>query len=257
VHGAWGSRHVPSFTRAAPVQCELQYLICLPSLAVDGRVLHPCHRPNSPQTCSCPLRETPRWARQRPFSVLCLSRNEAPALAAVRACAHPAWVRKLVLRLCCVCALLPPGRRSLRTLAWRAGLSRRCSVRGAARLRTPLRVADPFHDCGPEQQATAKPGHRHSPNTALAGSPAGAAELPCHPVGRQPPGSPAGKPSRRDARTPEHSVCSHRRPPVPILAKPAPSQRIEDHAQKPAWGLPGAKAGGAVPGKVCWCDELG
>jgi hypothetical protein len=52
----------------------------------------------------------------------------------------------------------------------------------------PRHMADSLHDCVPEQQATAKPGPKHSPNTAPAGSPARAAELPGLPGGCHSPG---------------------------------------------------------------------
>jgi hypothetical protein len=52
---------------------------------------------------------------------------------------------------------------------------RRCEARTHAH--ACVCVADPVHDCGPQQQATATPGPKHSPQTAPAGSPARAAEL--------------------------------------------------------------------------------
>ncbi len=95
---------------------------------------------------------------------------------------------------------------------------------------------------GPEQQATAKPGPEHGPNTAPAGSPARAAEVPCLPVGRQLPGAPAGKPPRRDARTSEQrtlgeaanqlAACQARAPTTqgrPNAALKAPHGRHPPH----------------------------
>jgi hypothetical protein len=42
---------------------------------------------------------------------------------------------------------------------------RSCGARAAGRgyVAWVALVADPLHDCGPEQQATAKPGPKHSP----------------------------------------------------------------------------------------------
>jgi hypothetical protein len=77
-------------------------------------------------------------------------------------------------------------------------------------------VADPFHGCGPMPHgaATASPGLRHSANTAPAGSPARAEELPCLPVGRQPPGPQRGS-HPGGAHAPQSSAHRGRHPTLP------------------------------------------
>jgi hypothetical protein len=103
-------------------------------------------------------------------------------------------------------------------------------------------VADPLHDCGPEQQATARPGPKHSPEIAPTGSPARAANLPCLQVGRQPPGAPAGKPPpRRDARIQKQHTRGSSQPSLPGPHDPGKAQR---RAEGPKRKTP------ATPGKV-------